>query len=671
MPIKLKNNVVGYLATAISASDTGLVLQSGNGASFPTLGTADYFYATLVSTGGTQEVVKVTARVGDTMTVVRAQEGSSAAGFAVGTRVEMRVTAGSIAGYVQDRIVSVLDYGASTSASGADNLVAFQAAVNANLGGIVEIPRGTFSIAGTVVITSNCGIKGAGTGQTFISQQTPNVDTFLFRPTTAGVTSAFLNGGNIRDININHTSVAAASTTGAGVRFLQCNGYKLFNVSVNNAPEGITIQGGQLGSLKSFQIFASSGLTATPDSALLYLRQAPYGSGLFQPCYTVEIEDFRMSASLLRETCIYIRNADGAAFTNGYAALGGTSLLKVKAERDNSYVAAVGFSNVYLDCVNASSTPLGVDISSDGFSNSFVYGLKIGSGCVIGNGSSSGIQGRKPETMLLSVEGATILNMTRWAIDVEGATTAPGTDLHINGCQIQNVGDSISGAIRASTGRSLNIVGNTFSSTENVVINLSGTFTQGTITGNSNSSAIAELVNTATFANPLVVAGNSGRSVSGSSFRGLRPGNTAIARTDTLDWYEEGTFTPSITFGGAAVGITYSEQSGYFTRIGNRVFFNCKVILTAKGSSTGDLNIIGLPYAAATATSTYTTSVKLNNTANNFGQNYCAAEIVSGGSGYIRVLSLNTATGLQFLMVDTDTTNTLVIAVTGNYPVSV
>lgn len=96
MTVKLKNNVVGYLATAISASDTGIVLQSGNGAGFPSLSTGEYFYATLVSSGGTLEVVKVTARVGDTMTVVRAQDGSSAAGFTAGSRVEMRVNAKSV-----------------------------------------------------------------------------------------------------------------------------------------------------------------------------------------------------------------------------------------------------------------------------------------------------------------------------------------------------------------------------------------------------------------------------------------------------------------------------------------------------------------------------------------------------------------------------------------------
>lgn len=96
MPIKLANNASGTLATAINASDTGIALTTGDGAEFPTLGAGDYFYATITSPQGTQEIVKATARSGDSLTVVRAQEGTSAAGFAAGSRFELRVTAQSV-----------------------------------------------------------------------------------------------------------------------------------------------------------------------------------------------------------------------------------------------------------------------------------------------------------------------------------------------------------------------------------------------------------------------------------------------------------------------------------------------------------------------------------------------------------------------------------------------
>jgi hypothetical protein len=110
MTVKLANNVSGFLNTAITASDTGIVLQSGNGASFPALGAGEYFYATLVSTGNTLEVVKVTARSGDSMTVVRAQDNSSAASFAAGSRLEMRVNAAAVRDAIGDVVASQVGF---------------------------------------------------------------------------------------------------------------------------------------------------------------------------------------------------------------------------------------------------------------------------------------------------------------------------------------------------------------------------------------------------------------------------------------------------------------------------------------------------------------------------------------------------------------------------------
>lgn len=162
MGIQLKNNASGTLATAISASDTGIVLTTGNGANFPALGASDYFYATLESTGGTLEIVKVTARSGDSMTVVRAQEGSTANSFAAGSRIELRVTAGAVIGYVQDRIVSVLEFGADSS-GGVDSLAAIQAAIaSLPIGGIVLFPAGTYLVTSQIVVADKVTLLGTG-----------------------------------------------------------------------------------------------------------------------------------------------------------------------------------------------------------------------------------------------------------------------------------------------------------------------------------------------------------------------------------------------------------------------------------------------------------------------------------------------------------------------------
>lgn len=71
----------------------------------------------------------------------------------------------------------------------------------------------------------------------------------------------------------------------------------------------------------------------------------------------------------------------------------------------------------------------------------------------------------------------------------------------------------------------------------------------------------------------------------------------ASSDVNCLDDYEEGTFTPSIAFGGAAVGVAYSAQTGSYTKVGNTVFFRLRVALSSKGSSTGVVTIGGLPFA--------------------------------------------------------------------------
>jgi hypothetical protein len=144
MPIKLANNASGTLATAISASDTGLVLTTGDGAEFPTLGAGDYFYATLASSGGTQEIVKATARSGDSLTIVRAQEGTTAQSFAAGSRFELRVTAAS----VNDR-ADLAESEANAYADGLDTTLRANLAASSGSSLIGFLQAGTSAVART------------------------------------------------------------------------------------------------------------------------------------------------------------------------------------------------------------------------------------------------------------------------------------------------------------------------------------------------------------------------------------------------------------------------------------------------------------------------------------------------------------------------------------------
>lgn len=66
---------------------------------------------------------------------------------------------------------------------------------------------------------------------------------------------------------------------------------------------------------------------------------------------------------------------------------------------------------------------------------------------------------------------------------------------------------------------------------------------------------------------------------------------------NTLDDYEEGSFTPGMSFGGGTTGITYTSQTGSYQKVGNRVHVQGRVSISSKGSSTGTTRLTGLPFA--------------------------------------------------------------------------
>lgn len=92
MALKLANNAVSRLAGAVAANATTIALSPGDGAKFPALGANDWFPLTAVKSDGSLEVMRCTARTTDTLTVLRAQEGTAALAFAAGDRVELRFT---------------------------------------------------------------------------------------------------------------------------------------------------------------------------------------------------------------------------------------------------------------------------------------------------------------------------------------------------------------------------------------------------------------------------------------------------------------------------------------------------------------------------------------------------------------------------------------------------
>lgn len=110
----LKNRAESTLAAGISDADLSLTVATGEGALFPATG--DFLITICAYSGGTEsniEIVKCTARTDDALTIVRAQEGTSAVSHAQDELVELRITAGVLED-IESKVVSKTDYNANT-----------------------------------------------------------------------------------------------------------------------------------------------------------------------------------------------------------------------------------------------------------------------------------------------------------------------------------------------------------------------------------------------------------------------------------------------------------------------------------------------------------------------------------------------------------------------------
>ena len=101
---------------------------------------------------------------------------------------------------------------------------------------------------------------------------------------------------------------------------------------------------------------------------------------------------------------------------------------------------------------------------------------------------------------------------------------------------------------------------------------------------------------------------STGNIIQGTAAKGINfTANTPAAgmTTQLLNWYEEGTWTPTVTFatpGDLAVTYNTNQRQGIYTRTGNRVVVNFLVGTSAftYTTSSGVLQITGLPFTAKT-----------------------------------------------------------------------
>lgn len=87
--------------------------------------------------------------------------------------------------------------------------------------------------------------------------------------------------------------------------------------------------------------------------------------------------------------------------------------------------------------------------------------------------------------------------------------------------------------------------------------------------------------------------------------------NTAAAgmTSQLLNWYEEGTFTPTYTSDGTPPTCTYAVQDAKYTRIGRMVYFSIEIRTDTASGGTGNLGVAGLPFTSKNDRYSGTTNV--------------------------------------------------------------
>lgn len=99
----MSNNASSTLAAPINNTATSVTLAAGTGAEFPNPSAGQQFPLTFndAATGLLTEIVYCTARAGDVLTIVRAQEGTVAQSWLAGDLAANLITAGLLAAFQQ------------------------------------------------------------------------------------------------------------------------------------------------------------------------------------------------------------------------------------------------------------------------------------------------------------------------------------------------------------------------------------------------------------------------------------------------------------------------------------------------------------------------------------------------------------------------------------------
>jgi len=585
MAVKFTNNAATTLAAGINSSVTSISVTDGS--VFPALTGSDHFYVTFDDTTN-REIVKVTARSGNTLTVVRGQDNTTAQAFNSGDKAELRVVAALLED-ITTEVTSTLSvdtftgdgtttaFTLSQAPSSEDNLIVF-------IEGAYQNP-GDFVLSGTTLTLDEAPavdrniivyhVKGAVSGNNL------NQDSF----TADGNTAAFTL--SIAPIHENNTQVFIDGV------YQQKNSYSISGTTLTldaNPSNGATVEVMTFTQTEVNTLPASfvSGLTeVTAVGADHFMIFDATDSALKKSLVSDVLESATSISTSADATAITIDSSENVTFTNNVTI-------------NSGQLTAGGLAYPTSDGTN------GQVLTTDG------------AGTLSFADSAGGVDGivSNADATAITIDSAEKIGMPTVASTNPVAASAP--KLGINGVNAEDAQLMIHRHRANSLGPYVVLAKSRSDTNDKTVIQNGDTL--GTISFQGADGSIfqqAAQIQAQVDGTPGS-ADMPGRIVflttpdgSGTPTEKLRilsgggitfNGDTAAA--NALDDYEEGTHTATITPTGGSITVNSSVDELGYVKIGRQVTVTGMLTVGSVSSPTGYFNI-SLPFSIGSWASTY------------------------------------------------------------------
>ena len=248
-------------------------------------------------------------------------------------------------------------------------------------------------------------------------------------------------------------------------------------------------------------------------------------------------------------------------------------------------------SNTVIEVIpNGTATSCNLNLEGDSaHANGTVFSIAAGAGGNTESRITSGIRGTGTYLPMTFYTGGS----ERARIDTSGnvgiGTASPAKTLHISGSaysnllRIQNTGGTQSGVELTNTGSGANPP--TIGSKSDALFFETSNVERMRIPATGGIQSVN-----------CVSVGNATPSTSGSGIT-FPATQSASSDANTLDDYEEGTFTPTLGASTNPTGVTYTNQIGFYRKIGSFVHVTGFISFTTYTGGSGNLVVNGIPFS--------------------------------------------------------------------------